>query len=183
MAEARRTFVMSRRSPPDKSNVLEAVEGYFGEEPSGPSRAALLEWGESALPFLEEIANEPHDPRLDHAIVFSVTNMATVRACALFVELLGGRTSVRPDHALYALPVLLEHGEARRCLEFDPLFKETLLGFASSASVTDRAIVLQAAQSLGWMEDLPRLLPGRCEPFAAGMDPLQGLVAPPPDNA
>ncbi len=146
---------MAPSQHPDLTSVLRAVTDFTGEASKrGSAQAALGEWGESALPFLEEIARGAHDQKIDHGIVFALCALDSRRALALFVEILSGKTAVRTEAAVSATPMILHEPSRLRRLEADPAFKTAIDELVSSDSYLARSAYANVAAALGWPDSV-----------------------------
>ncbi len=144
-----------RKTPPDLEAVRKAVASYFADDvESAAARAALSEWGESALPHLERLAREPHDPQFDHPLLCAITDVSAPRALELFVEILDGATAVQAESALTRVSVW---ATSVRVLEGNSVTRGLLPErVRESASPRAAAFVLEGGDALRRLDADPR---------------------------
>ncbi|HEX9784102.1 MAG TPA: hypothetical protein VGA56_15390, partial [Opitutaceae bacterium] len=89
------------------NDVLGGLRSYMSDDPVSSSfRDDFAGWGDSALPLLEKVAKEPHDPYLDPGLMGALARIESDRAMELMVTIIRGETQVSSTLALGLLRLI-----------------------------------------------------------------------------
>jgi len=150
--------------------VRKAVDGYFADgDAKAESRAALVRWGNAALPFLRELAGKPEDVGLleslmpvragDWDLVCAIDQVGTPEAIDFLIEILDGKTAVATRQALHSLMTATRRH--RELLRSHLRFQQLVFKFAKAddgpLSNLGRSVAANIIADLGWEDGEPLL--------------------------